>query len=383
HADGETGLLIDAFNRMMAEIRVRDQALEGSRQTLEMKVAERTRQLKTAKEVAEVANRAKSDFLATMTHEIRTPMNGLMVMAELLNAANLGPRQQRYAEIVLKSGQGLLSIINDLLDLSKIEAGKLDLEKIPVDPTAIADDVVGLFWEHAAGKGLDLAARSSPTVPRKVLADPVRLNQILTNLTNNALKFTETGQVLISLHFEAGRLVISVADSGIGIRREKIDRLFEAFTQADQSTTRRYGGTGLGLTICRRLVDAMGGVITVQSEFGKGSIFRVSIPVDIAEPARPAAASGGLRATVIGGGKATVSALGTALLGRGFEVALAVNSVAPDLLFCIPEEAASWRSAVGADRRIVSISRRGDAAGDAAVMAGVADGVLVLPFCHR
>ncbi|MCB1797137.1 MAG: hybrid sensor histidine kinase/response regulator, partial [Candidatus Competibacteraceae bacterium] len=198
-------------------IRSRDLALERHRQNLEATVERRTAELRHARDAAESANEAKSSFLATMSHEIRTPLNGLMVMAELLAGAGLDQRLQRYAEVIVKSGQSLLTIINDILDLSKIEAGKLALEALPVDPAAVADDVISLFWEKASSTGIDLAARVSPDVPRAIMADPVRLNQILSNLVNNALKFTDHGQVLISLQHQSGLLTMSVTDSGIGI----------------------------------------------------------------------------------------------------------------------------------------------------------------------
>ncbi len=192
-SDDETSILVETFNDMLSEINRRDVALADHRKNLEATVDQRTHELSLAKDAAEAANHAKSGFLATMSHEIRTPMNGLMVMAELLAAGGLDRRQQRYAEVIVKSGKGLLTIINDILDLSKIEAGKLELEKIDVDPVAIADDIVSLFWERAASKGLDLATRVAANVPRDMPGDPVRLNQILSNLVNNALKFTDKG----------------------------------------------------------------------------------------------------------------------------------------------------------------------------------------------
>ncbi|WP_373506026.1 ATP-binding protein, partial [Aestuariivirga sp.] len=284
-AGGETGVLIDSFNAMIEEISSRDDALEKQRQNLESTVEQRTLELRHARDAAESANEAKSSFLATMSHEIRTPLNGLMVMAELLAGAGLDQRLQRYAEVIVKSGQSLLTIINDILDLSKIEAGKLQLECIPVNPAGVADDVTSLFWEKASSKGLDLAARVAPGMPGMVLADPVRLNQILSNLVNNALKFTERGHVLISLQYEAGHLTMAVTDSGIGIPRKKLDQLFQAFSQADQTITRKFGSTGLGLAICKRLAEAMDGAIGVRSELGKGSTFWVRIPLAVSAPA--------------------------------------------------------------------------------------------------
>jgi len=285
----ETGLMTQTFVDMMGSIRERDAQIAEHMETLEATVEERTHDLRIAKEDAEAANAAKSDFLATMSHEIRTPMNGMMVMAEMLGAADLSARHRRYAEIIHRSGNSLLTIINDILDLSKIEAGQLDLEIIPVSPEQLVLDTTSLFWEKAREKGLELATYISPNVPDQVLADPTRLNQIISNLVNNALKFTDRGGVLIRVDahaIEPGQttLKIEVIDTGIGIPEDKIDTIFESFSQADQSTTRRFGGTGLGLTVCKRLVSAMEGEIHVTSTVGKGSAFCVSIPAQVSEP---------------------------------------------------------------------------------------------------
>jgi signal transduction histidine kinase/CheY-like chemotaxis protein len=287
-SDDEVGDLVAGFNQMLHEIRDRDARLAGHMQTLEREVAERTAEIRVAKDIAEAANASKSEFLATMSHEIRTPMNGIMVMAEMLASADIPQRQRRYAQVIAKSGQSLLSIINDVLDFSKIEAGKMDLESTPVDLADLVDDVASLFWERARSKSIDLAAYVDPAVPRKILGDPVRLRQVIGNLVNNAIKFTETGGVLIRVEtVSEGSLRISVQDTGIGIPPEKITGLFEAFTQADQSTTRRFGGTGLGLAICKRLIDAMGGRIGASSREGVGSTFTFIFPAEVAEPAQP------------------------------------------------------------------------------------------------
>lgn len=282
----ETGLLTNTFSDMIETIRDRDQQIADHVDSLEQTVEERTHDLRVARDQAEAANAAKSDFLATMSHEIRTPMNGMMVMAEMLGAADLTPRHKRYAEIIHRSGNSLLTIINDILDLSKIEAGQLDLEVIPTSPERLITDISSLFWERARSKDLELATYASPAVPAEVLADPTRVNQIISNLVNNALKFTEQGGVLIRLDAETlgpktCRLVFEVIDTGIGIPEDKIDHIFESFSQADQSTTRKFGGTGLGLTVCQRLVAAMSGNISVSSEPGKGSTFRVVFEAEI------------------------------------------------------------------------------------------------------
>ncbi|MBL8566282.1 MAG: response regulator [Hyphomicrobiaceae bacterium] len=282
----ETGALVDSFNRMLAEIRTRDAELAQYHEDLEGQVRERTRDLAAATAEAERANAAKSEFLATMSHEIRTPMNGMLVMAELLAQGNLEPRARHQCDVILRSGQTLLAIINDILDLSKIEAGHLTLEHISLDPAALIDDVLGLFAERANTKGLQLASHVASDVPGSIVGDPVRLSQVLSNLIGNALKFTERGGVLVRLervHGGNGELFrFSVADSGIGIAPERLAAIFEPFTQAEQSTTRRYGGTGIGLTICRRLVEAMGGGLRVESHLGSGSLFWFDISCDVA-----------------------------------------------------------------------------------------------------
>ncbi|MHA7859450.1 MAG: ATP-binding protein [Henriciella sp.] len=287
----ETGLLTNTFSDMIDTIRDRDQQIADHVDSLEQTVEERTYDLRVARDEAEAANAAKSDFLATMSHEIRTPMNGMMVMAEMLGAADLTPRHKRYAEIIHRSGNSLLTIINDILDLSKIEAGQLDLEIIPTSPERLITDISSLFWERARSKDLELATYVSPAVPAEVLADPTRVNQIISNLVNNALKFTEQGGVLIRLDAErlgpkTCQLVFEVIDTGIGIPEDKVDQIFESFSQADQSTTRKFGGTGLGLTVCQRLVAAMDGDISVSSEPGKGSTFRVVFEAQVSAAAK-------------------------------------------------------------------------------------------------
>ena len=289
----ETGVLATAFSDMVSSIKERDQKLAHHMETLEDTIEERTHDLHAAKDAAEAANAAKSDFLATMSHEIRTPMNGMLVMAEMLSSADLSQRHSRYAEIIARSGNSLLTIINDILDMSKIESGKLELEEREVSLDTLVTDVTTLFWERAREKNVELTCYVSSDVPVKIIADPTRLNQVITNLVNNALKFTETGSVQIHVTANKGQtegfstIKVEVKDTGIGIPADKVDSIFDAFSQADQSTTRRFGGTGLGLSVCRKLVDAMGGVISVSSKPHKGSTFCLELETKIAEAQAP------------------------------------------------------------------------------------------------
>ena len=284
----EIQYLGESFNRMITTLAASQDEIRQHRELLEERIRQRTAELAEAMQLAVNTSQAKSEFLANMSHELRTPMNGLLGMMDLVLDSPLSVDQRDQLETAQRCGHSLLALLNDILDLSKIEAGKMTLERIPFDFCAVVSDTVKAQESRARDKHIELRFSASPLRAQDVLGDPLRIRQVVANLLSNAIKFTEHGfvEVRVSVTFVPKssqlRAIIEVQDTGQGIPAQILPRMFEKFTQADTSITRKYGGTGLGLAITRRLVDLFAGDIRVESTVGKGSTFAVDLMFDAA-----------------------------------------------------------------------------------------------------
>lgn len=294
--------VLKLFAAILSQL-VRSKRFEAGLRQANQQLSQQTEELLAARDAAEEASRAKSEFLATISHEIRTPLNGVLGFAQLLAESPLGSEQREQLASIRHSGEALLALINDLLDFAKIEAGKLELENASFDLIQTTRDACRMLAPRATERRIELLLDIAPAVPLRVSGDALRYRQIVLNLVSNALKFTDAGGVRVALHWQSGLVRLEVSDTGVGIPQERQQRLFERFYQADSSSTRRFGGTGLGLAICRLLCELMGGRISVQSEAGQGAVFVCELPL-LAEqfiiPEAEASIAGFLRGRQLG-----------------------------------------------------------------------------------
>jgi signal transduction histidine kinase len=339
----EIEFLGESFNGMIEALAASEKQIREQQELLEQKVKDRTDQLEEATHIAQAANQAKSEFLANISHELRTPMNGVIGMLDIALDQDLSPELVEQLQTAERCAHSLLSLLNDILDLSKIEAGKMTLEKIAFDVRALVADCIKAHQPKAQENSVSLVAEVSPNVPREITGDPLRIRQILANLISNAVKFTEHGSVAVRMdgQFTSGSeftLRFTVEDSGTGIPADKLLYIFDKFTQADGSVSRKYGGTGLGLAITRKLVELHRGEINVNSELGRGTAFTVTLQCEaraavsgnldpIAAPA-PVAPRGGLpdqavRILVVEDNQVNQKVVTAVLRKRGFYIELA------------------------------------------------------------
>ncbi len=335
----EVGELVVAFNDMLAQIQARDSEMADHAVQLEAEVRRRTEELertaqslRLAKERAEASVEARSQFLANVSHEIRTPLNAILGMTDLVLGTQLDQEQQEYISTVKQSGDSLLSIIEEILDFAKIEAGKIELDIVEVDLCALINDTIRPLSVRAEAKGIDLVADIAPSAPMLVQLDPLRVQQVLTNLIGNAIKFTATGEVVLHLDVVGESLEFRVEDTGIGIEANRIERVFEPFTQADGTTSRRFGGTGLGLTISRQLVALWGGRLQASSVYGRGSVFHFDVPLVVADKQESPVALGDVSVLLAMDQGAHAKAMARALKAWGCRVVLTARAEVPLLL---------------------------------------------------